>query len=182
MRSAMIRREHVDRAAGRGRHHHGDRPARIVLRHAPHRQSQQRRRANRSSPSPLVITSQIPDRFGSCKLTLVEARQKPVQRVSDAPLAARSAVRRAHHASRRRPEAREAVSPPARPRGRAARVVDLLFHLPTGAIDRRARPKLRDVVPGTVVTVAVRSTAIARRRPTGRARRTASTPATRPAT
>ncbi len=35
------------------------------------------------------------------------------------------------------------------------RVVDLLFHLPTGAIDRRARPKLRDVVPDTVVTVAV---------------------------
>ena len=35
------------------------------------------------------------------------------------------------------------------------RLVDLLFHLPTGAIDRRARPKLRDVVSGTVVTVAV---------------------------
>jgi len=35
------------------------------------------------------------------------------------------------------------------------RVIDLLFHLPTGAIDRRARPKLRDVVPDTVVTVAV---------------------------
>ena len=25
------------------------------------------------------------------------------------------------------------------------RVVDLLFHLPAGVIDRRARPKLRDV-------------------------------------
>jgi ATP-dependent DNA helicase RecG len=36
-----------------------------------------------------------------------------------------------------------------------ARVADLVFHLPTGAIDRRARPKLRDVVPGTVATVAV---------------------------
>ena len=36
-----------------------------------------------------------------------------------------------------------------------ARVVDLLFHLPVGAIDRRARPKLRDVVPGSVVTVEV---------------------------
>ena len=35
------------------------------------------------------------------------------------------------------------------------RVIDLLFHLPTGAIDRRDRPKLRDVVPGKVVTVAV---------------------------
>ena len=32
-----------------------------------------------------------------------------------------------------------------------ARVIDLLFHLPTGTIDRRARPKLRDVVPGSVV-------------------------------
>lgn len=36
------------------------------------------------------------------------------------------------------------------------RIIDLLFHLPSGAIDRRARPKLRDVIPGTVVTVAVR--------------------------
>jgi ATP-dependent DNA helicase RecG len=36
-----------------------------------------------------------------------------------------------------------------------ARVGDLLFHVPTGSIDRRARPKLRDVEPGTVVTVAV---------------------------
>src|ERR1700722_9802472 len=36
-----------------------------------------------------------------------------------------------------------------------ARVADLLFHLPTGAVDRRARPKLADVVPGTVATVAV---------------------------
>src|ERR1700687_3901125 len=36
------------------------------------------------------------------------------------------------------------------------RLIDLLFHLPTGAIDRRASPKLADVVPGTLVTVAVR--------------------------
>src|SRR6266478_3584899 len=35
------------------------------------------------------------------------------------------------------------------------RLADLLFHLPTGAIDRRSRPKLHDVVPDTVVTVAV---------------------------
>src|SRR5882724_10710624 len=40
-------------------------------------------------------------------------------------------------------------------REQPARIVDLLFHLPTGTIDRRARPKLRDVVPDTVVTVAV---------------------------
>jgi ATP-dependent DNA helicase RecG len=36
------------------------------------------------------------------------------------------------------------------------RLIDLLLHLPTSTIDRRARPKLRDVVPGRVVTVAVR--------------------------
>jgi len=36
-----------------------------------------------------------------------------------------------------------------------ARIVDLLFHLPTGVIDRRARPKLRDVTFDSVVTVAV---------------------------
>jgi ATP-dependent DNA helicase RecG len=35
------------------------------------------------------------------------------------------------------------------------RIVDLLFHLPSGVIDRRARPKLRDVEAGQVVTVAV---------------------------
>jgi ATP-dependent DNA helicase RecG len=37
----------------------------------------------------------------------------------------------------------------------APRVVDLLFHLPSGAIDRRARPKLCDVQSGQVITVAV---------------------------
>jgi ATP-dependent DNA helicase RecG len=36
------------------------------------------------------------------------------------------------------------------------RVIDLLFHLPTGAIDRRARPKLNEVLPGQVVTVSVK--------------------------
>jgi len=35
------------------------------------------------------------------------------------------------------------------------RLVELLFHLPSGAIDRRARPKIVEVQPGTVVTVAV---------------------------
>jgi len=35
------------------------------------------------------------------------------------------------------------------------RILDLLLHLPTGMIDRRARPKLRDVKPDIVVTVAV---------------------------
>src|SRR3954471_12105440 len=35
------------------------------------------------------------------------------------------------------------------------RVVDLLMHMPSGAIDRRARPKLNEVLPGQVVTVDV---------------------------
>jgi len=35
------------------------------------------------------------------------------------------------------------------------RTIDLLFHLPIGTIDRRARPKLRDVKPDMVVTVLV---------------------------
>jgi ATP-dependent DNA helicase RecG len=35
------------------------------------------------------------------------------------------------------------------------RVVDLLFHMPTGFVDRRNQPKLSEVTPDTVVTVAV---------------------------
>ena len=35
------------------------------------------------------------------------------------------------------------------------RLVDLLLHLPVAAIDRRARPKVRDAVPGQVVTLEV---------------------------
>ncbi|MCC7426069.1 MAG: ATP-dependent DNA helicase RecG [Alphaproteobacteria bacterium] len=35
------------------------------------------------------------------------------------------------------------------------RVLDLLFHLPTGLIDRRARPKLAEAVAGGIVTVEV---------------------------
>ena len=40
--------------------------------------------------------------------------------------------------------------------GEPPRIVDLLFHLPTGFVDRRNRPKLSEVPPDTVVTVAVR--------------------------
>ena len=39
--------------------------------------------------------------------------------------------------------------------GEPPRLVDLLFHLPTGFVDRRQQPKLGDVKPDTVVTVAV---------------------------
>src|SRR4051812_14442408 len=35
------------------------------------------------------------------------------------------------------------------------RLVDLLLHLPSNAIDRRARPKIQDAIPGTVVTLEV---------------------------
>ena len=40
-------------------------------------------------------------------------------------------------------------------RDETPRLLDLLFHLPTGVIDRRTRPKIRDAVPGTVVTLEV---------------------------
>src|SRR4051794_3338373 len=43
------------------------------------------------------------------------------------------------------------------------RLVDLLLHLPTTVIDRRARPKIRDAVPGTLVTLEV---IVDRHRPT----------------
>ncbi len=36
------------------------------------------------------------------------------------------------------------------------RIVDLLFHLPTGVIDRRATPTIADAVPGTIATLVVR--------------------------
>src|SRR5271165_3851642 len=34
-----------------------------------------------------------------------------------------------------------------------ARVVDVLFHLPVSTLDRRSRPKIRDAVPDTIVTI-----------------------------
>lgn len=36
------------------------------------------------------------------------------------------------------------------------RVVDMLWHLPTGVIDRRAEPAVADATPGTIVTLKVR--------------------------
>jgi ATP-dependent DNA helicase RecG len=41
-----------------------------------------------------------------------------------------------------------------RPQG--ARVVDVLFHLPYAALDRRARPKIGDAIPDTIVTFEAR--------------------------
>ena len=40
-------------------------------------------------------------------------------------------------------------------RDETPRLVDLLFHLPSSVIDRRARPKIRDASPGTMVTLEV---------------------------
>ena len=37
-----------------------------------------------------------------------------------------------------------------------ARVVDVLFHLPHAALDRRARPKIRDAIPDAIATLRVR--------------------------
>ena len=48
-------------------------------------------------------------------------------------------------------------------RDQTPRLIDLLLHLPASVIDRRARPKIRDAVPGTVVTLEVM---IDRHRPT----------------
>jgi ATP-dependent DNA helicase RecG len=54
-------------------------------------------------------------------------------------------------------------------RDETPRLVDLLLHLPASVIDRRARPKIRDAVPGQVVTLEV---TVDRHRPapTGRSR------------
>jgi ATP-dependent DNA helicase RecG len=40
-------------------------------------------------------------------------------------------------------------------RDETPRLVDLMLHLPSSVIDRRARPKIRDASPGTVVTLEV---------------------------
>src|SRR5260221_1224477 len=48
-------------------------------------------------------------------------------------------------------------------RDETPRLVDLLLHLPASVIDRRARPKVRDAMPGTVVTLEV---TVDRHRPT----------------
>ena len=43
-----------------------------------------------------------------------------------------------------------------RPEG--ARVIDVLFHLPYATLDRRARPKIRDAIPDTIVTIEAKVT------------------------
>src|SRR5712672_1259977 len=48
-------------------------------------------------------------------------------------------------------------------RDQTPRLVDLLLHLPASVIDRRARPKIRDATPGTMVTLEV---TVDRHRPT----------------
>ncbi len=48
-------------------------------------------------------------------------------------------------------------------RDETPRLIDLLLHLPASVIDRRARPKVREAVPGTIVTLEV---TVERHRPT----------------
>jgi len=48
-------------------------------------------------------------------------------------------------------------------RDETPRLVDLLLHLPASVIDRRVQPKIRDAVPGTIVTLEV---TVDRHRPT----------------
>ena len=43
-------------------------------------------------------------------------------------------------------------------RAQGARVLDVLFHVPYATLDRRARPKIRDAEPGTIVTIEARVT------------------------
>ncbi len=43
-------------------------------------------------------------------------------------------------------------------RAQGARVLDVLFHIPYATLDRRARPKIRDAEPGTIVTIEARVT------------------------
>src|SRR5450755_4030930 len=49
--------------------------------------------------------------------------------------------------------------------GREARIVDVLFHLPNAVVDRRARPKIRDAVRDSIVTLEV---TVAEHRPPAR--------------
>ena len=64
--------------------------------------------------------------------------------------------------------------------GEPPRVVDLLFHMPTGFVDRRNQPKLSAVEPGTVATVAVTVDKHRPSPPIARACLTTSKPATTP--
>ena len=43
-----------------------------------------------------------------------------------------------------------------RPALREPRVIDVLWHMPTGVIDRRSQPQLAAAVPGTIVTLELR--------------------------
>ena len=147
MRSAMIRVNTSIGPPARRRHHHANRPVRIILRQCCVRQRQQRRHYD---PTPHIIPH-----FSTILCRRVEARQKPVQRVAMRPslldplfaaLTTLPGVGPKLEKLYRKLFGREDTP---------ARVIDLLFHLPAGTIDRRSRPVLRDVVPGSVATVAV---------------------------
>src|SRR4029079_11758809 len=139
--------EHVDRAAsGRG-HHHADRPVRIILRQCCVWQRQQRRR---DDPTPHVVPH-----FSTILFPRVEARQKPVQRIAMRPSLLDPLFAALTTLPGVGPKLEKLYRKLIGREDTPARVIDLVFHLTTGTIDRRSRPKLRDVVPGSVATVAV---------------------------
>ena len=124
---------------------------------------QWRRAACRSRPARPRASSRrrirkpvsVPAEVSGGARNAIAVRPGRPSRDADAADPAQSAVRAHHDAARRRAAGWRSSIAACSAATTAPRVVDLLFHLPTGAIDRRARPKLRDVVPDTVVTVAV---------------------------
>ena len=76
-----------------------------------------------------------------------------------APIPARSALCPRDDAVRRRPQdSRKALDKLLGDETRAARVIDLLFHLPTGAIDRRPSASIADAPIGDIATFSARVT------------------------
>jgi ATP-dependent DNA helicase RecG len=89
---------------------------------------------------------------------------------ADAPCSAQSAVCAGHEPAGVGPK-QDKLLRYLLDREETPRLVDLLLHLPASVIDRRARPKIRDAVPGTVVTLEVTVDRHRRPRRATRARR-----------
>src|SRR4029078_9270901 len=79
-------------------------------------------------------------------LTLVEAHQKPVQRRPMRPSLLDPLFAALTTLPGVGPKLEKLYRKLLGREDTPARVIDLLIHLPTGTIDRRSRPKLRDVV------------------------------------
>ena len=83
-------------------------------------------------------------------------------RFPDAPCPVQSAICAGHQPAGRGPK-QDKLLRYLLGRDETPRLVDLLLHLPASVIDRRTRPKVRDAVPGTIVTLEV---TVDRHRPT----------------